>query len=145
MSRGVIYTATFTDFLKGFHVVEVPQGYNRVQINQFTAGSVNAWIEAQTGQQNVDRTGGTMYVVQETPLGKRVATRPGNSKLLKVFCEGIDTQSNVVAAVSVGETAYLGMNGNPYKVTNRVLRFYITNEYDALVFNTGVVLQYTFI
>lgn len=145
MSRGVIYTATFTDFLKGFHVVEVPQGYNRVQINQFTAGSVNAWIEAQPGQQNVDRTGGTMYVVQEAPLGKRVATIPSESKLLKVFCEGIDTQSNVVAAVSVGETAYLGMNGNPYKVTNRVLRFYITNEYDALVFNTGVVLQYTFI
>lgn len=145
MSRGVIYTATFTDFLKGFHVVEVPQGYNRIQINQFTAGSVNAWIEAQEEQQNVDRTGGTMYVVQEAPLGKRVATQPRNSKLLKVFCEGIDTQSNVVAAVSVGETAYLGMNGNPYKVTNRVLRFYITNEFDALVFNTGVVLQYTFI
>lgn len=79
------------------------------------------------------------------PVGKKGATDPAGSKLLKVFCEGIDTQSNVVAAVSVGETAYLGMNGNPYKVTNRVLRFYITNEFDALVFNTGIVLQYTFI
>lgn len=145
MSRGVIYTATFTDFLKGFHVVEVPQGYNRVQINQFTAGSVGAWIMSGPGQQNVDSTGGTMYIVQEAPIGKRAASVPSESKLLKVFCEGIDTQSNVVAAVSVGETAYLGMNGNPYKVTNRVLRFYITNEFDALVFNTGIVLQYTFI
>lgn len=145
MSRGVIYTATFTDFLKGFHVVEVPQGYNRVQINQFTAGSVDAWISVSSEQQNVDKTGGSMFVVQEAPMGKRVASTSSKSKLLKVFCEGIDTQSNVVAAVSVGETAYLGMNGNPYKVTNRVLRFYITNEFDALVFNTGIVLQYTFI
>ena len=145
MSRGVIYTATFTDFLKGFHAVEVPQGYNRVQINQFTAGSVDRWITVRSDQQDVDRTGGSMYIVQEAPLGKSVASFANRSKLLKVFCEGIDAQSNVVAAVSVGETAYLGMNGNPYKVTNRVLRFYITNEFDALVFNTGIVLQYTFI
>lgn len=150
MSRGVIYTATFLDFINGLHVVEVPQGYNRVQINQFTAGSsdVLTWITVpDTGSRpaDVDNTGGSLFVEQRFPIGKKYAKMPENSRLLKVYCEGIDTQSNVVAATTVGDTVYLGMNGNPYKITNRSLKFYITNEVDALVNNTCVVLQYTFI
>lgn len=150
MSRGVIYTATFLDFLNGLHAVEVPQGYNRVQINQFTAGSTNitTWIsvpDTGTIPINVDNTGGSLIIEQSFPIGKKHAKYPENSTLLKVYCEGIDTQSNVVAATTVGDTVYLGMNGNPYKITNRSLKFYITNEVDALVNNTCVVLQYTFI
>ena len=82
---------------------------------------------------------------QRFPIGKKYAKDPEYSRLLKVYCEGIDTQSNVVAATTVGDTVYLGMNGNPYKITNRSLKFYITNEVDALVNNTCIVLQYTFI
>lgn len=146
MSRGVIYTATFLDFINGAHVVEVPQGYTRVQINQFTAGSprTDSWLK-QGKNTNVDQTGGSLLVEQTFPIGKKVALSPSMSALLKVWCEGIDTQSNVVAAARVGDTVYLGMNGNPYKTTSRNLRFYITNEVDALVNNTCVILQYTFI
>lgn len=145
MSRGVIYTATFQDFLNGVYEVDVPQGYNRVQINQFTAGTFGnrAWIEE--GENNVDFTGGVFNVNQTFPVGRRVAKTPANSLLLKLFCAGIDTQSNLIAAAVVGDTVNLGMNGNPYKITNRTIRFYITNEVDALVNNLGIVLQYTFI
>lgn len=147
MSRGVIYTATFLDFINGVHVVEVPQGYTRVQINQFTAGAWNAetWLFPKRGPYNVDFTGGSLIVEQTFPVGKKFAIEPVKSHLLKVYCEGIDTQSNVVAATRVGSTVYLGMNGNPYKTTSRNLRFYITNEVDALVNNTCIILQYTFI
>lgn len=150
MSRGVIYTATFLDFINGLHVVEVPQGYNRVQINQFTAGAYlpETWLRLYDDKPksvNIDKTGGSLFVEQRFPIGKKYAKNPENSRLLKVYCEGIDTQSNVVAATTVGDTVYLGMNGNPYKITNRSLKFYITNEVDALVNNTCVVLQYTFI
>lgn len=147
MSRGVIYTATFLDFISGVHVVEVPQGYTRVQINQFTAGCERpeTWLLAGKGPRNVDLTGGSLIIEQTFPLGKKVAREASHSSLLKVYCEGIDTQSNVVAATRVGDTVYLGMNGNPYKTTSRNLRFYVTNEVDALVNNTCVVLQYTFI
>lgn len=147
MSRGVIYTATFLDFINGLHVVEVPQGYNRVQINQFTAGvsSPNAWLKKMDKPDNVSHTGGSLTVMQTFPMGRAYAAKPEYSSILKAFCEGIDTQSNVVAATKVGETVYLGMNGNPYKITNRTLRFYITNETNELVNNTAIILQYTFI
>lgn len=147
MSRGVIYTATFLDFINGVHVVEVPQGYTRVQINQFTAGCehMETWLKEGQGPYNADSTGGSLIVEQTFPVGKKVAKDPFQSNLLKVYCEGIDTQSNVVAATRVGDTVYLGMNGNPYKTTNRNLRFYVTNEADALVNNTCIILQYTFI
>lgn len=147
MSRGVIYTATFLDFINGEHVVDVPQGYNRVQINQFTAGTFgnDAWLEKMDQPENVSHTGGSLYVQQKFPISRTHATAPANSYILKAFCEGIDTQSNVVAAAAVGETVYLGMNGNPYKITNRTLKFYITNEANELVNNTAIILQYTFI
>lgn len=145
MSRGVIYTATFQDFLNGVYEVDVPQGYNRVQINQFTAGSSRDMTWVKKGEDNVDFTGGVFMINQTYPMGRNVAKNPENSVLLKLFCTGIDTQSNLVAAALVGETVNLGMNGNPYKITNRTIRFYITNEVDALVNNLGVVLQYTFI
>lgn len=147
MSRGVIYTATFLDFINGLHVVEVPQGYNRVQINQFTAGSPNpdAWLKKTDEPKNVSHTGGSLKVTQNFPIGRPYAARPEYSYILKAFCEGIDTQSNVMAATTVGETVYLGMNGNPYKITNRTLKFYITNETNELVNNTAIILQYTFI
>lgn len=147
MSRGVIYTATFLDFVNGEHVVDVPQGYNRVQINQFTSGTFNdaGWITKFNEPINVSRTGSTFLITQRFPINKPHATDPAKSVILKVFCEGIDTQSNVVAAAIVGETVYLGMNGNPYKITNRTLKFYITNEVNELVNNTAIILQYTFI
>lgn len=147
MSRGVIYTATFLDFINGEHVVDVPQGYNRVQINQFTAGTADedAWLKKMNKPDNVSHTGGSFYVQQKFPISRTHATEPAKSYILKAFCEGIDTQSNVVAAATVGETVYLGMNGNPYKITNRTLKFYITNEANELVNNTAIILQYTFI
>ena len=147
MSRGVIYTATFLDFINGEHVVDVPQGYNRVQINQFTAGTnyADSWLKKMDQPRNISRTGGSLYVQQKFPISRTHAISPANSYILKAFCEGIDTQSNVVAAATVGETVYLGMNGNPYKITNRTLKFYITNEANELVNNTAIILQYTFI
>ena len=147
MSRGVNYTATFLDFINGLHVVEVLQGYNRVQINQFTAGTPypGAWLKKMDEPKQVSNTGGSLKVMQTFPMGRTYATQPEYSLILKAFCEGIDTQSNVVAATAVGETVYLGMNGNPYKITNRTLKFYITNETNELVNNTAIILQYTFI
>lgn len=147
MSRGVIYTATFRDFLNGVFEVDVPQGYTRIQFNQFTAGSKNptSWITALDTPTILSNTGGSISVTQTKPLNKMWTERPQNSVILKAWCEGIDAQSPVIAAGRVEETIYLGMNGNPYKITNRSLRMYITNEVDTLVNNLGIILQYTFL
>ena len=147
MSRGVIYTATFRDFLGGVFEVDVPQGYTRIQFNQFTAGSrkPTSWITELDTPTILSDTGGSISVTQTKPLNKVWTELPQNSVILKAWCDGIDTQSPVIAAGRVGETIYLGMNGNPYKITNRSLRMYITNEVDTLVNNLGIILQYTFL
>lgn len=147
MSRGVIYTATFRNFLTGVFEVDVPQGYTRIQFNQFTAGSrkAGAWITELNTPTILSNTGGSLSVTQTIPLDKVWTEDPSESAILKAWCEGLDTQSPVVAAGRVGETIYLGMNGNPYKITNRSLRMYITNEVDTLVNNLGIILQYTFL
>ena len=147
MSRGVIYTATFRDLLNGIFEVDVPQGYTRIQFNQFTAGSENptSWITTLDKPIRLTQTGGSISVTQTKPLNKVWTALPQNSVILKAWCEGIDAQSPVVAAGRVGETIYLGMNGNPYKITSRSLRMYITNEVDTLVNNLGIILQYTFL
>ena len=147
MSRGVIYTATFRDFLSGVFEVDVPQGYTRIQFNQFTAGSEKptSWITKLDTPTILTNTGGPISVTQTSPLNKVWTERPQNSVILKAWCEGLDAQSPVIAAGRVGETIYLGMNGNPYKITNRSLRVYITNEVDTLVNNLGIILQYTFL
>lgn len=147
MSRGVIYTATFRNFLNGVFEVDVPQGYTRIQFNQFTAGSRHAetWITELNTPTILSNTGGSLSVTQTVPLDKVWTEVPSKSAILKAWCEGLDAQSPVVAAGKVGETIYLGMNGNPYKITNRSLRMYITNEVDTLVNNLGIILQYTFL
>lgn len=147
MSRGVIYTATFRDLLNGVFEVDVPQGYTRIQFNQFTAGSrkPTSWITELDTPTILSDTGGSISVTQTKPLNKVWTESPQNSVILKAWCEGIDTQSPVIAAGRVGETIYLGMNGNPYKITNRSLRMYVTNEVDTLVNNLGIILQYTFL
>ena len=147
MSRGVIYVATFRDFLNGVFEVDVPQGYTRIQFNQFTAGlnEPDCWIKKLNEPTVLTATGGSVSVTQTVPLNKTWTEQPDKSAILKAWCEGIDTQSPVVAATRVGETVYLGMNGNPYKITNRSLRMYVTNEMDTLVNNVGIILQYTFL
>ena len=147
MSRGVIYVATFRDFLNGVFEIDVPQGYTRIQFNQFTAGlnESHCWIKKLNEPTVLTATGGSVSVTQTVPLNKTWTEKPDRSSILKAWCEGIDTQSPVVAATRVGETVYLGMNGNPYKITNRSLRMYITNEMDTLVNNVGIILQYTFL
>ena len=162
MSRGVIYTATYRSFLNGELVIDVPNGYNRIQFNQFTAGAVKEIVDPEDGTVtywgwlyegendfNAQRltAGATapLFITQRCPITRTYSPTPHNSLILKVFCEGIDTQSTVVMAGAVGDTVTLGMNGNPYKITNRTIRIYITDENDLLVNNMGVVLQYTFI
>lgn len=147
MSRGVIYTATFRDFLNGVFEIDVPQGYTRIQFNQFTAGAKEpgAWITELNTPTILSATGGSLSVTQTVPINKTWTEDPLQSVILKAWCEGIDAQSPVVAAGRLGETIYLGMNGNPYKITNRSLRMYITNEVDTLVNNLGIILQYTFL
>ena len=154
MSRGVIYTATYRDFLEGVLLIDVPQGYNRIQFNQFTAGGVKeingqiwGWLykDEQANLQALTNSNMKLYATQRAPIDKTYAPAPEMSLILKVFCEGIDSQSPIVAATTVGDTVYLGMNGNPYKITNRTLKIYITNETDQLVNNFGIILQYTFI
>lgn len=149
MSRGVIYTATYKEFLGGFYEVEVPQGYNRIQFNQFTAGVpiVNKWL-APGESQNIwadTMPNRTFTVTQEKPIQYTAAEQPAGSVLMKVYCEGIDAQNNIVAAARVGDTLPLGMNGNPYKVTGRSIKIYIVNEGDLIVNNVGIVLQFTFL
>lgn len=147
MSRGVIYTATFRDFLNGVFEVDVPQGYTRIQFNQFTAGLnlPRCWIVELNKPTVLTATGGSVSVTQTVPIDKTWTKVPDASAILKAWCEGIDAQSPVVAAAKVSDTVYLGMNGNPYKITNRSLRMYITNEMDTLVNNVGIILQYTFL
>lgn len=159
MSRGVIYTATYKDFLNGVLTVELPVGYNRIQFNQFTAGGttyvymeelsknqLHGWIPLAPEGVDVNYGLGDPFVITQTaPLGKTYSKTPNSSIILKVYCEGIDAQSPIVAAARVGDTVYLGMNGNPYKVTNKTLRIYIVNELDMLVNNLGIILQFTFL
>ena len=161
MSRGVIYTATFKDFLNGLFLVDVPTGYTRVQFNQFTAGArpydlvvgggggANPdWGWLKMGEQNVaeySSPGSTLIVRQNAPYDMTYSSNPGGSLIMKVWCDGIDAQNNIIAAGKIGDTITLGMNGTPYKITNRNLKIYLTNEIDQLVNNLGVILQFTFL
>ena len=155
MSRGVINTLTYKDFLGGFATLDVPVGYNRVQFNQFTAGAVDnfgviggnerLWLNLDETKNVREPYGKVLTVKQECPYEMNFARNPEMSVVLKVFCDGIDAQGKIVAACATGTTIQLGMNGNPYKITDRTLKIYITNEVDLIVNNVGIILQLTFI
>ena len=151
MSRGVIFTADFRAFLNGVLEVDVPQGYNRIQINQLMVGgndvlgSYGVWLKENIETNVAAPTGGSLIVTQKSPINKPYSKRPERSCIAKIYCEGVDSQSNLLIATPIGSSVYLGMNGNPYKITNRTVRFYLTNEVDEIINHTGLIFQYTFI
>ncbi|EFO61791.1 Hypothetical protein GLP15_2180 [Giardia lamblia P15] len=151
MSRGVIFTADFRAFLNGVLEVDVPQGYNRIQINQLMVGGnelfgrYGVWLEENKEKNVAVHTGGSLIVTQRSPVNKTYSKRPEKSCIAKIYCEGVDSQSNLLIATPIGSSVYLGMNGNPYKITNRTIRFYLTNEVDEIINHTGLIFQYTFI
>lgn len=152
MSRGIVHTLTFKDFLNGSFKIDVPAGCKRIQFNQFTAGvrDNQSWL-------NVYQDGGSknvwenlmdkeeFIVFQRVPYTMTYAKHPEMSLLLKVIVRGIKSQSSVILAAPVGETLNLGMNGNPFETSDKVVEIFIFNEGDLIVNNLAIVLQFTFL
>lgn len=149
MSRGIIHTASYKQFLNGSFKIDVPTGCKRIQFNQFTAGvkDARAWLTpgetTNVWAELMDRE--VFYVEQKAPFTLIHAKHPEESLLLKVHVLGIKSQTPVVLAAPVGETLNLGMNGNPYETSDKVVEFIIYNEADLMVNNLGIVLQFTFL
>lgn len=164
MSRGVIHTATYKDFLGGSFKIAVPEGYKRIQFNMLVAGTEPSMNLGDDGSTTKDKNfpwlvpgikqdvrqltalGLPFWVEQKKPFtGGEFAPAPERSLLIKLLVKGINSQTPLVMAAPVGQVLNLGMSGNPYETTAREVEMFLLNEGDLLVNNVGIVLQFTFL